>query len=356
MNPTTLAELSNTAVYSAALVLTFAMIAHALYLARVAPERSVAELPSPEVVADRELVAASGSPAVRAEPASGGPAAADPAATGLARTGPDDGAAPPADPTGGAPGAEPRIARQSAGVARMLTALGTALLVVAVLLRAAEVGRWPLGNMYEFALVGSMSVLVTYSVWATRRDLRWLGLFVVGPALVNLGLAIAVWYTDASELVPSLRSVWLAIHVSVAIVAVALFTIGFSLGILYLVQERLEENGRTSPFMRRIPGARALDRLTYSVHVVAFPLWTFTVIAGAIWARQAWGAYWNWDPKEVWSFVIWVVYAAYLHARATTGMRRSAAVWIALAGFGCVILNFTVVNMFLVGMHSYSGL
>ena len=108
--------------------------------------------------------------------------------------------------------------------------------------------------------------------------------------------------------------------------------------------------------MDRLPDARALERLTYAVHIVAFPLWTFTVIAGAIWARQAWGSYWNWDPKEVWSFVIWVVYAAYLHARATTGWKRQNAVWIALVGFACIIVNFAVVNVFFVGQHSYSGL
>jgi cytochrome c-type biogenesis protein CcsB len=108
--------------------------------------------------------------------------------------------------------------------------------------------------------------------------------------------------------------------------------------------------------MSRLPRARSLERLAYGVHIVAFPLWTFTVIAGAIWARQAWGSYWNWDPKEVWSFVIWVVYAAYLHARATTGWKRQNATWIALAGFVCLILNFAVVNVFFVGQHSYSGL
>ncbi|MGL4743065.1 MAG: cytochrome c biogenesis protein CcsA, partial [Dermatophilaceae bacterium] len=314
MNPTTLAELSNTAVYSAALVLTFAMVAHALYLARVAPERSATETPARAVVADRELVTASGGPTTS-------PLTARVSSGDVATGGSDDEPVAPGAERAGGPPTEPadesRTARQSAGVARMLTLLGTALLVVAVVLRATEVGRWPLGNMYEFAIVGSTAVLVAYSAWATRRDLRWLGLFVVGPVLVNLGLAITVWYTDASELVPSLRSVWLAIHVSVATVSVALFTIGFSLGILYLVQERLEAAAGTSSFMRRLPMSRALERLTYAVHVVAFPLWTFTVIAGAIWARQAWGAYWNWDPKEVWSFVIWVVYAAYLHARAT---------------------------------------
>ena len=176
--------------------------------------------------------------------------------------------------------------------------------------------------------------------------------------LLNLGLAITVWYTDASELMPSLRSVWLAIHVTVATLSVAVFTIGFSLGVMYLVQDRLESapepaaqlHGAGCPTPARWSGS------TYAVHIVAFPLWTFTVIAGAIWARQAWGSYWNWDPKEVWSFVIWVVYAAYLHARATTGWKRQNAVWIALVGYGCIIINFAVVNVFFVGQHSYSGL
>ena len=258
---------------------------------------------------------------------------------------------------GGGRGQEPAGARKAAGIGWSLTVLGTLFVVAGVVLRAAEVHRWPLGNMYEFAIVGAMFVLVAYCVWATRRDLRWLGLFVVTPVLLNLGLAITIWYTDASELMPSLRSIWLAIHVTVATLSVAIFTIGFSLGILYLVQDRLESAPeRRRSFMDRLPDARALERLTYSVHIVAFPLWTFTVIAGAIWARQAWGSYWNWDPKEVWSFVIWVVYAAYLHARATTGWKRQNAVWIALVGFACIIVNFAVVNVFFVGQHSYSGL
>jgi cytochrome c-type biogenesis protein CcsB len=338
MTDTTLAQLSNTAIYSAMVVLTLAMVAYALHLARLAPGRERAaqgaERRSPELVA-------------------AGTGAGDPAVSPdtTAESGSEE---PPAVRVGRE--FEPMGARRAAGIGWMLTVLGTVLVVSGVVLRAAEVHRWPLGNMYEFSIVGSMFVLVVYCVWATRRDLRWLGLFVVGPVLLNLGLAITVWYTDASELMPSLRSVWLAIHVTVATFSVAVFTIGFSLGLMYLIQDRLETGGRRTTFMARLPAARSLERLTYAVHVVAFPLWTFTVIAGAIWARQAWGSYWNWDPKEVWSFVIWVVYAAYLHARATTGWKRQNAVWIALAGYACVILNFAVVNVFFVGQHSYSGL
>jgi cytochrome c-type biogenesis protein CcsB len=348
MTDTTLAQFSTTAVYSAMVVLTLAMLAYAVYLARLLPARETTGAGTAAADADRELVAAG--TVEGAHPASG---PATPATT----VSTDAGGGTPVGVGHEDATAEPVAARKAGGIAWMLTLLGTVFVVAGVVLRAAEVHRWPLGNMYEFAIVGSMFVLITYCVWATRRDLRWLGLFVVTPVLLNLGLATTVWYTDASELMPSLRSVWLAIHVTVATLSVAVFTIGFSLGILYLVQDRLESAARRPrSFMSRLPDSRTLERMTYAVHIVAFPLWTFTVIAGAIWARQAWGSYWNWDPKEVWSFVIWVVYAAYLHARATTGWRRQNAVWIALAGFACIIVNFAVVNVFFVGQHSYSGL
>jgi cytochrome c-type biogenesis protein CcsB len=332
MTDQTFAELSNLAIYSAMVVLALAMIADAVYLARLVPAREAAQ----DTARERELVTAGGATAAEGTEAASGAGEAD------ATAGPD---------------AEPLGARKAGAIGWTLTLLGTALVVAGVALRALEVHRWPLGNMYEFAVFGAMFVLLVYCGWSMRRDLRWLGLFVVTPVLLNLGLATTVWYTDASELMPSLKSFWLAIHVTVATLAVAVFTIGFSLGVMYLVQDRLESaTDRPRSFMSRLPDAPGLERLTYAAHIVAFPLWTFTVIAGAIWARQAWGSYWNWDPKEVWSFVIWVVYAAYLHARATTGWKRQNAVWIALAGYGCIILNFAVVNVFFVGQHSYSGL
>ena len=330
MTETTFAQLSTLSAYSAIGVLTLAMFAYAIYLARIAPDRTEHRVAA--AAPERELVGA------------GAPTAGD-----------DVGAGPDADAAPAEPVESPG-ARKAAGVGWMLTLLGTVLVVAAVVLRAAEVSRWPLGNMYEFALAGAMFTLLGYVGWASRRDLRWLGVFVVVPVLVVLGTAETVWYTEASQLMPSLQSYWLAIHVTVATMSVAVFTIGAALGGLYLVQDRLESQGGSGSFMSRLPAARRLERLSYMVHVVAFPLWTFTVIVGAIWARQAWGSYWNWDPKEVWSFVIWVVYAAYLHARATTGWKRQNATWIALAGFVCVIVNFAVVNVYFVGQHSYSGL
>jgi cytochrome c-type biogenesis protein CcsB len=328
MTNETLAQYANLAVYSAMAVFTIAMIAFAVDLAGAAP---------------RVLALA---PDVREEPA-------------LVGAGSAVGRKPPEVPLDG-PDLPRR--RKAAGIAMMLTRLGGLLLIAAAAMRGLSVHRPPLGNMFEFALVGCMFVIAVFVGFSLRRDLRWLGLFVVGPVLLTLGLAITVFYTDASELLPSLRSVWLVIHVTVATFSVALFTIAFSVTILHLVKTWLE--GQDPAGMSRartvvntaLPPARSLDRTAYGIHAVAFPLWTFTLIAGAIWAEQAWGHYWNWDPKEVWTFVIWVIYAAYLHARATTGWSARSANYLALLGYGAILVNYMVVNVYFVGQHSYSGM
>jgi cytochrome c-type biogenesis protein CcsB len=333
MTNQTLAQYANLGVYSAMVVFTLAMIAFALDLAGAAP-RVPASAPEP-----------------RMEPALAGAASPDIA---------DDALVPDEESV------LPRLrSRKAAGIAMMLTRLGGGLLIAAAAMRGLSAHRPPLGNMFEFALVGCMFVVVVFVAISLRRDVRWLGLFVIGPVLLTLGLAITVFYTDASELLPSLKSVWLVIHVTVATFAVALFTIAFSVTILHLVKMWLEAQAASDPqAMSRLrtavntalPPARSLDRTAYGIHAVAFPLWTFTLIAGAIWAEQAWGHYWNWDPKEVWTFVIWVIYAAYLHARATTGWSPRAANYLALAGYGAILVNYMVVNVYFVGQHSYSGM
>jgi cytochrome c-type biogenesis protein CcsB len=243
-----------------------------------------------------------------------------------------------------------------------LTCLAFLLHAGGALARGLSVQRVPWGNMYEFSVAGSAVVTGMFLLVAFRRDVRYLGTFVIGPVLLTLGLAVAVFYTQADQLVPALHSFWLLIHVSVAFVASALYTLGFSTTILHLVQDRRERAraaGRSPArgrFMDALPSAAALDRSAYSLHVAAFPLWTFTVMAGAIWAESAWGRYWNWDPKETWSFVIWVVYAGHLHARATRGWDGRKAAYFALAGYACVLMNFMIVNVFFVGRHSYGGL
>lgn len=361
MSDLTLAQLSMLSLYSAMVVFVLSMLAYAVFLAGLMPARDERAVRR-ERAAERELV---GATVGAGAPGGAGAAAAVEDADALSDTDSpastpsdaDSAASAPsrADAAGGIDLDIPLRARKAAGSARGLAFLGTGLLIAAVLLRGLEVHRAPLANMFEFALVGSMFVMLAYLLWSMRADVRWLGCFVVAFVLVTLGLAITVWYTDAQELVPSLRSVWLVIHVSVATISIALFSIGAVIGALYLWQARVEERGVRS-FLNKFPTAKRLEKLTYALHILAFPLLTFTVIAGAIWARQAWGSYWNWDPKEVWTFVIWVVYAAYLHARVTSGWRRQSATWIALAGFACIVVNYIVVNVYFVGQHSYSGL
>ena len=254
--------------------------------------------------------------------------------------------------------------RRIGTVAQGLTLAGTVALVATIATRALAVQRAPLGNMYEFALVAAGFALLAYCGWALVKDVRWLGLFVIIPVLLILGMASSVWWTEASELMPSLQSAWLVIHVTVATLSIGIFVVGFALAVLHLLSRRFEEKAeRTGTevaaarprWMRRLPTTARLDKLTYSAHIIAFPLWTFTLVAGAIWAEKAWGRYWGWDPKEVWTFVIWVVYAAYLHARATAGWNRQAS-WVAIAGFLCIVINYAIVNVYFVGWHSYSGM
>jgi cytochrome c-type biogenesis protein CcsB len=284
----------------------------------------------------------------------------EPVAVGSAgaenRAGAED-AAPPAE----IPAAPPVPYRSRAvGIAVALTVLAFGLHAGGVIARGLSAGRAPWGNMYEFSVSGACVVTGVFLAVLLRRDLRFLGTFVVGPVLLTLGLAVTVLYTAAAPLMPALQSFWLIIHVSIAFIASALLTLGFSVSVLQLLQQRLERAralGRSprGRFMAALPASAELERLAYRLHVIAFPMWTFTVIAGAIWAERAWGRYWGWDPKEVWSFIVWVVYAAYLHARVTRGWDGSRAAYLAIAGYACVLFNFLGVNILFVGWHSYAG-
>jgi len=253
--------------------------------------------------------------------------------------------------------------RRAGNIGMSLTWLGTLLLGTAILFRGISAGRVPIGNMYEFSLAAGFAVSLTYCLMSISRDLRWLGLFISIPVLLDLGLALTVLYTDSAQLVPALNSYWLAIHVSAAVLCVGAFTIGAALSGLYLVAQAAEdrvaaglEPGRSAAFAQRIPSADRLDLMSYRIHAFMFPIWTFAVIAGAIWAEAAWGRYWGWDPKETWAFITWVIYAAYLHARATAGWRGKKAAYVAIAGYATILFNYFVVNIFVQGLHSYSGL
>ena len=251
--------------------------------------------------------------------------------------------------------------RGMAHIAVVLTWLGVLMHGFAVVSRALAANRVPWGNMYEFLTTGAFVVAAVYVVALLLKDLRFMGTFIIGLVTLMLCAATIGFPTPVGHLVPALQSPWIVIHVSIAVLASALFSISFAMNVLQLLQHsrmnRLAEgkNDRL-PFMRLVPGAGALENFAYRINTIAFVMWTFTVMAGAIWAEAAWGRYWGWDPKEVWSFVIWVVYAGYLHARATGGWTGPRSAWLSIIGYGCVIFNFTVVNIYFNGLHSYAGI
>jgi cytochrome c-type biogenesis protein CcsB len=242
-----------------------------------------------------------------------------------------------------------------------LSLVGVAAHTTAVITRGLAVHRAPWGNMYEFvtaltcvAAIFFLFVMIRYRAWT-------LGVFVMGAVVVTLGLAETLIYTAAGELVPALQSYWLDIHVTAMTLATGIFFVAAVLGFVYLWVDRYTRRvaaGRAAPgngIVRRLPSTEQLDRLTYRTIVFGFPVWTFGVIAGAIWADQAWGRYWGWDPVETWAFITWVLYAAFLHARATAGWRGRRAHYIQLLGFASLIFNIMVVQVFITGLHSYAG-
>ena len=234
-----------------------------------------------------------------------------------------------------------------------LTVLAAGLHLGSIVTRALAAGRWPLGNMYEFASAICLAAVVTWLVvlrrWPASRPA---GLFLLFPVVVLLFLAGTVLYAKAAPVMPALRSYWLIVHVTTIATSSGLFFVPGVASLLFL----LRRSGRWPAVADKLPGADSLDRLAYRTTIVAFPLYTFAVIAGAIWAEAAWGRFWGWDPKETVAFVAWVMYAAYLHARATAGWRTGRAAWINVAGLAAIVFNFFFINMVVSGLHSYAGL
>ncbi|MFI5807877.1 c-type cytochrome biogenesis protein CcsB [Streptomyces sp. NPDC051561] len=276
-------------------------------------------------------------------------------------------------------------------IAISLTFLGFLIAAGGVAARAMSVQRAPWGNMYEFSITFSTVAVGIYLAFLfTRMNVRWIGLPLVTTVLLDLGVATKWLYTDSDQLVPALDSYWLWIHVSTAIFCGAVFYVGAVGTVGYLLRDRYEvraELGETADVfkahlatlppangfvravrkarvplrrvmdstMSRLPAAATLDKFSYRINAGVFPLWTFTIVAGAIWAGDAWGRFWGWDPKEVWSFVTWIAYACYLHARATAGWKGRKAAYLALFAFATWIWNYYGVNIFLTGKHSYAG-
>jgi cytochrome c-type biogenesis protein CcsB len=249
-----------------------------------------------------------------------------------------------------------------AGVA--ITVFGLVLHAVSIAIRGLAVDAVPWSNMYEFASVaGAVGVLAFLAVLWKLPSIRHLGGFVLLPVVLLMFLAGTVLYSKAQPLVPALQSYWLGIHVTLVSIAEGALMTSAVLTVLFLVKQRHTRlagspdyrPGSLGNLAARLPSAATLDTAAYRIVAFAFPLYTVAIICGAIWAEAAWGRYWGWDPKETWSFISWVAYAAYLHARATPSVKRTTATWFAVAAWGTMLINLYVINFVAVGLHSYAG-
>jgi len=267
----------------------------------------------------------------------------------------------------GAPSSDPAPAVEHASdrvavfgrLGLLLMCIAVALHFVALVGRgmSADPNRVPWGNMYEFTLTGTFVVAFFYLVLSRRWPLDWLAPLVVVFVLTLLMVAV-LWLYDATGPLPeALNSYWLVIHVVSAILATGAFTLGGMTSVAYLLKRRRPAAAQETGFWGRVPSLEKLDLISYRIHAFAFPVWTFAVlITGPIWAHQAWSSYWNWDPKEVWAFITWVVYAAYLHARSTAGWKGRNAALLALLGLATLWFNFIGINYFSsTSQHSYAA-
>lgn len=351
---------SDNFVYAATAVIALAFLAHAAEWAFARERRTAAQTQTSEQEA-REVALTAARSVATDDAATIGSGAA----RGMAGSGTKD-----AHGTGvgsaageGTAGAPPAGGNRGAVYGRIgisLTILATSLLGLGVLFRGLAAGRVPWSNMYEFATTGIFVVAVVYLALLSKYRLTWLGLPLTGFTLVILGVSVVLLYTPVAGLIPALQSYWLAIHVSAAVLATGVFSVAALASVLQLVRARYERRVIAGAvpagqgYLARFPSAEAIDRLAYRLHAFAFPVWTFALIAGAIWAEHAWGRFWGWDPKETWMFISWVVYAAYLHARSTAGWRNRAS-WIALVAYLTLLFNLVGVNLLFSGMHSYAG-
>ncbi len=344
---TGLAQFSNDLLLTAVVVYAIAMLAYACDFAfgkKQAP--AVVSARVPELVSARADGGAAGGDAASGDAAgAGGGGAGGAGATVLAGQ---------------------RLGREPVGfwvtAAVILTSVGLAAHAAGVLTRGLAVHRLPWGDMYEFITTLTCVAVAFFLAVMVRYRAYYLGLFVMGAVVLVLGLAETVIYTPAGPLVPALQSYWLAIHVTAMTLATGIFFVAAVIGITYLVVDRharrVAAGGQAGAdgILRRLPGPEVLDRLAYRTVIFGFPIWTFGVMAGAIWADSAWGSYWSWDPTETWAFITWVVYACFLHARATAGWRGRRAAVIQLTGFCCLLFNVLVVSLVVPGLHSYAGL
>ncbi|MFG1639460.1 c-type cytochrome biogenesis protein CcsB [Amycolatopsis sp. NPDC049252] len=264
---------------------------------------------------------------------------------------------------GGPPIEQVQAAQREVGRPERIGKMGASLLVLgallqlsAIVLRGLAVHRAPWGNMYEYGMAVTFITVVTWLIVMSKFPVRHLTGFLLLPVVILMFINGTLLYTIAAPVQPALQSYWLVIHVSAAIIGSGVFLVPGVASVLYLFRAAYDKDQtKFARFASKLPAADVLDRIAYRTTIFAFPVFTFGVLCGAVWAESAWGRFWGWDPKETVAFIAWVVYAAYLHSRATAGWRGARAAAINIVGFAAIIFNLFFVNLVTAGLHSYAG-
>ena len=252
-----------------------------------------------------------------------------------------------------------RAADKIGAMAEMVVYLGVAIHLASVVLRGLSASRFPWGNLYEYISVFILVAMAFAAAVLRRDEMRVFWPWLLAPVAALMFYGGTALYSDSAPVVPALQSIWFPIHVSTVVIGGSVFLVSGIASLLYLLrinQPRGEEKGVLGKMAMPLPTAKSLDTIAYRTAIWAFPLFGLGVVLGAIWAEAAWGRFWGWDPKETVSFITWIIYAGYLHARATSGWRNHWAAWINILGFATMVFNLFFINMVVSGLHSYAGL
>jgi len=221
---------------------------------------------------------------------------------------------------------------------------------ISIIIRGIAAGRLPLTNQFEFATAFAWGIALCFLIFVKKFNFSSLGAFVAPIVFLIIGYA-SMQSREIHELMPALQSNWLAFHVCTAIVAYGSFGVACGVSLVYLCREKFSN----SEFLgKHFPDYDTLDLISYRVVALGFLFLTLCMITGAIWAKKAWGTYWNWDPKETWSLITWLIYSIFLHLRTNKGWKGKKAAIFAVIGFICVVFTYIGVNTLLSGLHSYA--
>lgn len=265
----------------------------------------------------------------------------------------------------GNPVTDQHIAKQEAsanrfgGVTQNLVWLGIIIHLASIVLRGLSTQRFPFGNLYEYVSLITAITMVVAAAVIQSKEWRAIWPWLLTPILALVFFGGAKLYSEAAPVVPALQSNWFPIHVSTVSIGAAIGMVSGIASLMYLLriwQPKGQERGFFGAVAKPLPSAKKLDGLAYKTAIITLPLFGLGVVLGAIWAEAAWGRFWGWDPKESVSFITWILYAAYLHARATAGWRNYKAAFINILALASMIFNVFFINMVVSGLHSYAGL